>query len=278
MQEQCHRIVEARWFERTIVGLILFNAVLIGLETSPGIMAQHGQWLLLGNHVILGVFIVEAALKLAAVAPRLGRYFGSGWNQFDFAIIVLSFIPASGEFAMVARLIRLLRVLRLVTALPKLRLVVATLVHSIPSMVHVILLLAILFYIYGVLGYFLYHQHDPEHWGTLGTAMLTLFQVVTLEGWADIMRTAMEAKPFAWVYFVSFVVIGTFVVVNLFIAIVINNLEETKHHELETLAGAASRAQLLAELRGTMEALTRLEARLARGDQAPGDRTARGPN
>lgn len=267
MQEQCRRIVEARWFERTIVGLILVNALLIGLETSPDIMAQHGQWLLLGNHVILGVFIVEAAFKIAAVAPRIGRYFGSGWNQFDFAIIVMSFIPASGEFAMVARLVRLLRVLRLVTAIPKLRLVVATLVHSIPSMIHVILLLAILFYIYGVLGYFLYHQHDPEHWGTLGTAMLTLFQVVTLEGWADIMRTAMEVKPFAWVYFVSFVVIGTFVVINLFIAVVINNLEETKHHELEAMAEAPSREQLLTELRSTLDALARLEARLARSEE-----------
>lgn len=272
MQEQCRRITEAHWFERTIVGLILFNALLIGLETSPEIMAQQGQWLLLGNHLILGVFIIEAALKLGAVAPRIGRYFGSGWNQFDFAIIVLSFIPASGEFAMVARLIRLLRVLRLVTTIPKLRLVVATLVHSIPSMVHVILLLAILFYIYGVLGYFLYHQHDPEHWGTLGTAMLTLFQVVTLEGWADIMRTAMQVKPFAWVYFVSFVVIGTFVVINLFIAVVINNLEETKHHELEAMAETPSREQLLAELRGTLDALGRLEARLARSEDVAAGR------
>jgi voltage-gated sodium channel len=272
VQEQCRRITEAHWFERTIVGLILFNALLIGLETSPEIMAQQGQWLLLGNHLILGVFIIEAALKLGAVAPRIGRYFGSGWNQFDFAIIVLSFIPASGEFAMVARLIRLLRVLRLVTTIPKLRLVVATLVHSIPSMVHVILLLAILFYIYGVLGYFLYHQHDPEHWGTLGTAMLTLFQVVTLEGWADIMRTAMQVKPFAWVYFVSFVVIGTFVVINLFIAVVINNLEETKHHELEAMAETPSREQLLAELRGTLDALGRLEARLARSEDVAAGR------
>ncbi len=277
MQEQCRRITEARWFERTIVGLILVNALLIGLETSPEIMAQHGRWLVLGNHVILGVFIVEAALKIAAVAPRVNRYFGSGWNQFDFAIIVLSFIPASGEFAMVARLVRLLRVLRLVTTIPKLRLVVATLVHSIPSMVHVILLLAVLFYIYGVLGYFLYHEHDPAHWGTLGAAMLTLFQVVTLEGWADIMRTAMEARPLAWIYFVSFVVIGTFVIINLFIAIVINNLEETKHHELEALAGTATREQLLAELRTTMEALGRLEARLARSEEAAADKVrARG--
>src|SRR2546421_8485082 len=126
VQNVARRIVEARWFEPFMIALILFNAVLIGLETSPQFMARHDDWLHTGNDIILGVFIVEAALKIGAVAPRFRLYFGNGSNLFDFSIIVLSLVPATGEFALVARLIRILRVLRLISAVPPLRLIVAT--------------------------------------------------------------------------------------------------------------------------------------------------------
>lgn len=157
------RIVDARRFEPFMIGLILFNAVLIGLETSKGIVESHGIWLRLGNDIILGVFIVEAVLKITAVAPRLRLYFGNGWNLFDFSIVVLSLIPATGDFALVARLIRVLRVLRLVSAVPQLRLIVATLVRSIPSMGHVILLMGIIFYVYAIMGFHLFEAHDPKN-------------------------------------------------------------------------------------------------------------------
>jgi voltage-gated sodium channel len=127
---------------------------------------------------------------------------------------------------------------------------------------HVLLLLSILFYIYGVMGYHLFRAADPERWGTLGAALLTLFQVVTLEGWADVMAKAMEHRPFAWVYFITFVVIGTFVVINLFIAVVINSLEDAREQELEQLTAPPDHAELMAELRNTRDALARLEARL----------------
>jgi len=257
-------IVEARWFEPFMIGLILFNAVLIGLETSPEFMVDYGHWLHVGNDIILGVFIVEATLKMIAVAPRLRLYFGNGWNLFDFSIVVLSLIPATGEFALVARLIRVLRVLRLVSAVPQLRLVVATLVRSIPSMGHVILLMSLVFYIYAVTGFHFFADDDPEHWGSLGAALLTLFQLVTLEGWVDVMEAAMEAHPFAWVFFVSFIMLGTFVVLNLFIAVVINNLEQSKLEQLERLEEPVTHEEVMRELERTRNALRDLQAKIGR--------------
>ena len=262
MKAFAKRIVEARWFEPWMIGLILFNGVLIGLETSQEFVATYGGWLHLGNDIILGIFIIEVVLKLAAVAPRFGLYFGNGWNLFDFTVVVLSLIPATGGFALVARLIRVLRVLRLVSALPQLRLIVATLVRSIPSMGHVILLMSIIFYIYAVTGFHLFREHDAAHWGTLGAALLTLFQMVTLEGWVEVMDTAMEAYRWSWVYFVSFVLIGTFVMLNLFIAVVINNLDASKAAELEELRDPVTHDEVLRELERTRDALAALQRRL----------------
>lgn len=262
MRAWCDKVVSARWFEPAMIGLIIFNGVLIGLETFPDFVARYDGLLHLGNNIILGIFIAEAALKITAVAPRIGRYFGDGWNLFDFSIIVLSLIPATDEFALVARLIRVLRVLRLVSGVPQLRLIVATLVRSIPSMGHVILLMSIIFYIYAVTGYHLFHEHDAEHWGNLGAALLTLFQMVTLEGWIDVMDTAMEALPWSWVYFVTFVLIGTFVMLNLFIAVVINNLEASKVAELEALEQPPGRDEIVEELKRTREALSVLQRKL----------------
>ena len=264
MKAFAQRIVKARWFEPFMIGLILFNAVLIGLETSKEFVERYDGWLRVGNDIILGVFIIEAVLKIVAVAPRFRLYFGDGWNLFDFSIVVLSLIPATEDFALVARLVRILRVLRLVSAMPQLRLIVATLVRSIPSMGHVILLMSIIFYIYAVTGFHLYHEHDAERWGSLGAALLTLFQMVTLEGWVDLMEQTQEAMPFAWIFFVSFILIGTFVVLNLFIAIVINNLESSKVEQLEQLDEPATQSEVLEELRRTRAALQELERKIAR--------------
>ena len=262
MKAFAQRIVEARWFEPFMIGLILFNAVLIGLETSKEFNARYEDLLHAGNHIILGVFILEAALKITAVAPRFRLYFGNGWNLFDFSIVVLSLIPATEDFALVARLVRILRVLRLVSAVPQLRLIVATLVRSIPSMGHVILLMSIIFYIYAVTGFHLFHEHDPERWGSLGTALLTLFQMVTLEGWVDVMETAMELHDWSWIYFVSFVLIGTFVMLNLFIAVVINNLDASKSEKLEELRGETTHEEVLQELERTRDALSNLQRKI----------------
>lgn len=262
MKRWAQRIVETRWFEHFIIGLILLNGVVLGLETAPAIVAEYGQWLERINQIVIAIFVVEAALKIIAVAPQLNRYFGNGWNLFDFSVVVLSLLPATGEFAMIARLARLLRVARLLSTIPELRLIVSTLVRSIPSMGHVLMLMSIIFYIYAVAGYHLFHEHDPTHWRNLGISLLTLFRIVTLEDWTDVMYTAMELHPSAWVYFVSFVVVGTFVVINLFIAVVINNLEEAKAERLAELQQPPTRNEILVELRQTREALARLQKKL----------------
>lgn len=262
MQSLARRLVADSRFERLIIALIVLNGVLVGLETSHSVVERFGSVILWAHHLILAAFIAEAALKITAVAPQWRRYFGDGWNLFDFTIVVLSLLPFTGELSMVARLVRLLRVLRLVSALPKLRMVVATLVHALPGMGHVVLLVMLLFYVYAVAGWHLFHAHDTERWGTLGDALLTLFQVATLEGWAEVMRDAMQVQPYAWIYFISFVVIGTFVMINLFVAVVINSLEETKAStDAQARAGAAD-ASLAEDLRVAREALARLEARL----------------
>ena len=258
----CRRMVDANRFEYLIIAIILFNAALLGLGTSPAIERDYGSLLHMGNNVILGIFVVEALLKLAARWPRPQSYFTDGWNVFDFTVIVLALIPATGEFAIVTRLFRLLRVVRLISTIRDLRLIVAALVRSIPSVGHVLILMSIVVYIYAIMGYHLFHRHDPDNWRDLGTALLTLFNILTLEGWTEVMDSAMAAYPWAWVYFVSFVVLGTFVVINMFIAIIINNLDEAKIERLRELEGPASREELLREIRATQATLRRLEQRI----------------
>ena len=256
------RLVSAPGFEIGIIVVIIANAILLGMETSPALNERYGTWMHIGNWIALGIFVLEALLKMIALAPRIDKYFHDGWNIFDFSVIVFALIPATGSFAMIARLARLLRALRLISTIRELRLIVAALVRSIPSVFHVIMLMSIIIYIYAIIGYQLFHAHDPDNWGNLGICVLTLFNVITLEGWTEIMATAMELHDWAWVYFVTYVVIATFVVINLFIAIIINNLDEAKAERLQELQAPASREEILREIRSTQEALRRLEQRL----------------
>jgi voltage-gated sodium channel len=264
MIEFARRLTQAPAFERFILLLIVVNGAVVGLETQAG-LAEHLRTLFQAIYlVVLIAFMVEAALKILACWPRPQDYFTNGWNLFDFGIIVLSLLPAAGAFATVARLGRLLRVLRLVTALPKLRLMVATLVRCIPGMGHVLSLMGILFYVYGIAGFHLYGTHDPAHWGTLGQALLTLFQIATLEGWVEIMNKALELGPLHWTYFLSFVLLGTFVVVNLFVAVVINSLEESHREVAEAEAQALMQGgpDALRDLKQVRAMLSEIDARI----------------
>ena len=260
MRELAERVVESDVIRVGIIALIILNGIVIGAATSDTVVRHAGAWLRHLDDIILWIFVAEVVLKLCAVWPNPGRYFRDPWNDFDFTVVALSLIPATGQFATVARLLRLLRVMRLISAIPELRLIVSTLLRSLPSMGHVVLLMSIVFYIYAVAGYHLFHHHDPQNWGNLGLSLLTLFRVVTLEDWTDVMYTAMDLHPLAWIYFVSFVVVGTFVIINLFIAVVLNNLEASKRKQLEGCP--ISREDLLAELRELREAAARIENRL----------------
>lgn len=266
MRAACRKIVANPWFDRFIISLILLNAVVLGLETSPYMVSRYGEIMEFVNHFVLTVFVLEAGIKITAVAPRFNLYFGDGWNLFDFTIVVLSLIPNTGNFAMIARLARLLRVMRLISALPELRLIVSTLVRSVPGFANVIFLLSIIFYMYGVAGYHLLHEHDPVHWRNLGTSLLTLFRVLTLEDWTDVMYTAMKLNPHMWLFFLSFVVVATFVVINLFIAVVINNLEAAKRERLDAEDDDSLRS-VQRELEAAQQSLRKLAGEINKLEQ-----------
>lgn len=236
MTRLAHRIVSSRTFQRFIVGVILFAGVLSGLETSVELAARFGHALRLLDAGILAIFILEIGLKIAAHGRRPLQFFRDGWNIFDCAIVVLCLTPGGGSLGIVLRLARVLRLLRLVTALPKLQLLVGALLRSLSAMGYVGILLAMLFYMYAVAGVHLFSRSD-EDFGTLGAALLTLFRVVTLDDWGNIYARAAEHAPAfkVAVYFVTFILFGTMIVMNLFIGIILNSLSET-HAEIERSA------------------------------------------
>ena len=268
MIQFCRKITEWRWFERIIIGLIILNAIVLGIETYPVIAVPYEPVLLSINRIVLIIFVIEAVLKITAATPVFSRYFGDGWNLFDFSIVVFSLIPQTGEFALIARTIRLLRILRLITAVPELRLIVATLIKSLPGLGNVILLISIVFYIYAIAGYHMFHDHDPFHWGSLGVSLITLFRVLTLEDWTDVMYSAMELYPWAWIFFISFVVVAAFIVINLFIAVVINNLHKAQH-EMELVLDEKLDAEILHTLNESRNSLERIERALAKRQKQP---------
>ena len=244
MSRLAAHIVAAPLFQRAIVAVIALAGVLAGLETSAALVERHRALLHSLDVIVLAVFALEAVLKIAAHGRQPWRYFADGWNVFDFAILVVCLLPVGGPFAAVLRLARALRLLRLVTALPKLQLLVGALLNSLSAMGYVSLLLGMMFYIYAVAGVHLFGAHDPAHFGTLGAALFSLFRIVTLDNWADIYATQLAHVPVAKavIYFVTFILFGTMIVLNLFIGIVMNGMTEM-HAEL----AESDRAKHLAE-------------------------------
>lgn len=220
-----------------VLCLIVLNAAVMGLETSAWVNRTWGPSLLALEHAIQAVFVVEVLIRIAAHGSRPLSFFRDGWNVFDFGVVAVSLLPVAGPFATVARLARVLRVARVVSGLPELRLIIGTMLRSIPSLGHVVLLLGLLMYIYGVLGYYLFGRIDPEHWGSLGRAVRTLFIIITLEGWVEIQRAGGPTTLGIWMFYASFIVVAVFVVINLFIAVVLNNLENTRRDESAVAAG-----------------------------------------
>ncbi|MDI1248041.1 MAG: ion transporter [Lacunisphaera sp.] len=274
MSRFAQHLVAHRVFQGFIIGVILLAGVLAGVETYPALVAAWGPWLRWLNHAVLAIFVVEIILKFAACGRKPRRYFADGWNSFDFLIVALCFLPAAGPFAAVLRLSRVLRLLRLVSALPKLQLLVGALLKSLSSMGYVSLLLALMFYIYAVAGVHLFGQADPGDFGSLPAALFTLFRVVTLDNWGDAFERVATAAPglVVTLYFVTFIVLGTMIILNLFIGIVMNSMAEM-HRELEegaaegrpaTAPAIALRAieEQLAALQGQVRA-ARCEAELA---------------
>jgi voltage-gated sodium channel len=233
MTARARKIVESRPFRSFIVAVILGAGVLAGVETNAAFVARHANLLRSLDAAVLGIFVSEVILKLVACGRQPLDYFRDRWNVFDFTIVALCLLPVGGPFAGVLRLVRTLRLLRLVSALPKLQLLVGALIKSLSSMGYVGLLLGLIFYIYAVSGVHLFGQAAPGHFGNLSAALLSLFQMITLDDWRTMYDSAQTAAPFAATpYFVSFILLGTMIMLNLFIGIVMNSMAEM-HAELD---------------------------------------------
>ncbi|MDM7324683.1 MAG: ion transporter [Thermus sp.] len=273
--------VEGGPFQTLSVAVILLAALLVGLETYPGVV-QALPWLPWGNALVLGFFILEAFLRFVATWPRVQRYFGDGWNLFDLVVILASFLPETGAFAPVARVLRLLKVLRLVRFAEELQIILLALVRAVPAMSYVILLLFLHFYVFAAAGVFLFRENDPVHFANLHTALLTLFRVMTLEDWTDVMYTQMygcdrygygfaeglcthpRAMPWAAFYFVVFVLLGTVIFLNLFVGIIVNTMDEMRRRHQEVslpLSREEELKRLEEELGSLMERVRRLRER-----------------
>jgi voltage-gated sodium channel len=264
------RIVSSNTFDWIITGVILLQAIALAIEATPAILSigkdvellEAGTFSIIQS-LVIAVFIVEAALRLIAVYPRPQRYFKDPWNCFDFAIIILSVIPISGQFSTIARLVRLLRITRLVTKSNELRAIVSTLVRSIPSIFNILILLSILFFIYAIVGHHLFRNADPEHWSSFPTSLITLFQIITLEGWVNIMEPIVTGLGLIyWVYFASFIVIGTFIIINLFISVIVRKSEEAYKQVQRESGIPITQQEVIQEIKEIRRILEELEKRI----------------
>jgi voltage-gated sodium channel len=249
-------IMEGPTVRNGIISVILFNAVLLGMETSPALMAEWGTVIRTLDRACLAIFTVEIALKLLAFGFR---FFRSGWNVFDFVIVGVALIPGAQTFS-VLRAMRVLRILRLISVAPQLRRVVEGFIRALPGMASVFLLMAIIFYVGAVMATKLFAASFPELFGTLGRSAYTLFQVMTLEGWSDaITRPVMEVYPYAWAFFIPFIMVTTFAVVNLLVGLVVNAMQEAADDGSPDTA-ARNHSEVLERLRA-------IELRLAAGEK-----------
>ena len=260
--EKIQRLVNSAAFQRFILAMIVISGILVGFETYPafGDGTPAGNVINLVQNVILWIFVAEIVLKIAACGSRPWNYFRQGWNLFDFAIVVVCFLPLrDARFATVFRLARLLRTLRMVTILPRLQVLVGALLKSIPSLGYIGILLGLHFYVYACAGTFLFGQNDPQRFGSLHETALTLFQVLTLEGWNDVLATQYNGSdaeyPDSWkaiweakrpgyrqslgqpiaaaIYFVTFILLGTMIMLNLFTGVIITSMEEAQVERAE---------------------------------------------
>lgn len=233
------RVAVRNWVENPLIQncimiLIVINAIVLGLETVPSVMQEYGVILLATDSVILGVFVVEILLRL--YAHRLA-FFRDPWSLFDFTVVGIALIPASGPLA-VLRALRILRVLRLLTLVPSMRRVVGALMASIPGLGSIGLVLLLIYYVFAVIATKLFGANFPQWFGSIGESLYSLFQIMTLESWSmGIVRPVMEVHPNAWIFFVIFILIATFTMLNLFIAIIVNAMHSfTEEENRETQA------------------------------------------
>ncbi|HMY10546.1 MAG TPA: ion transporter [Turneriella sp.] len=241
------QIASSRFFQNFITVVIVLASMLVGIETYPEIEKQYHKLLHTLDLLIIGIFTLEVVIKIGAEGRHPLRYFRDPWNVFDFVIVTACYLPFENQYITVLRLIRLLRVLRLLRAFPKLQILVGAIFKSIPSMGYVSLLMGLLFYVYAIAGVLLFGKNDPVHFGNLNSSLLSLFQTVTLEGWVELMNIQLHgcdkigyeafrelctqpARSYvAPLFFISFILVGTFVLLNLFIGVILTGMEEARN-------------------------------------------------
>ena len=263
--------------ERFIMALILLNAVTLGLETSDRVMARYGTLLTVIDRAVIAVFVVEI---LGRFIVQRGAFFRDGWNIFDSLVVGIALAPATAGFS-VLRALRVLRLLRLITAVPALQRVVGGLIGALPGMGSILLLIGLVFYVSAVMAVNLYGKEFPELFGTLGTSLYTLFTIMTLEGWTnDVVNPIMDKHPYAWLFFIPFIIITTFWVLNLFIGIIVNAMQE-EHAKAEAELMHDETAPLVREVQELKAEIVALRQEFSGGAKrqstARGGRRARKP-
>lgn len=257
--ELVRKILEDRRFERVVLTAIVINAITLGLETSKTVMDRAGSVLHAIDHVLLAIFVVELVAKMLVYGRQFWR---DPWSVFDFAVVSITMLPATGNLS-ILRALRIVRALRLITAIPSLRRVVGSLLAAIPSMGAIILLLLLINYIFAVMTTQLFGSEFEKYFGTLGESFFTFFQIMTLEGWAnEVVRPVMEKHPWAWMLFVPYIVLTSFMVLNLFIGIVVDAMQQQalKTREAVIEVTETEYAQLMREITAL-----RSELRLVKG-------------
>ncbi|MER7057253.1 MULTISPECIES: ion transporter [unclassified Streptomyces] len=275
LARRCSAVIEARWFAVTVFALILANAALLGVETYSGLVADWHHWLRLAEHACLAAFTVEIVLRLAAHADRPQGFFKDPWNLFDLAVVLCAFLPVIRENTTVLRLLRLARVLRTARFLPQLRIVLVAVARSLPGTLSFLLVGALLLYMYAMVGWVFFGHHDPEHYGSLGRAVLTLFLLMTLDGIGDAVHAGLDISRWSLLYYASYVLLASFVLVNVLIGVVITSLDEAREMDQEEPRADTQRpernpaepvqpVQLLRRIETARRALDELEHDLAR--------------
>lgn len=222
MRERLQQWVESSVFQNAIIAIIVLNAITIGLETEPGVVAATGTLLFRLDRIFLAIFVVELLAKLFVYR---GKFWSNGWNVFDFIIVGIALVPASGPFS-VLRALRILRAFRLLSQVPSMRRVVTALASAIPGMGSIVLVLMVVFYVSSVMATKLFGPSFPQFFGGVGDSMFSLFQIMTLESWSSgIVRPVLDVYPYAWVFFVPFIVITSFAVLNLFIGVIVDSMQ-----------------------------------------------------
>jgi voltage-gated sodium channel len=245
MTEKIKKFIESKIFSNSIIALIIINAFVLGAESYQEISEKHGEVLRAIDHAILYVFVVELVLRIWVYRFK---FFKDSWNIFDFIIVAVSLLPANEAFS-VLRALRVLRILRLISAFPRLRRVVQGLLHAIPGIGSIGAILVILFYVFAVISTKLFGAEYPDWFGNLHLSLFSLFQIMTLEGWADMVRKIMETHPYAWIFFIIYILVSTFTVLNLFIAVIVDAMQS--NHETE-VAEDAQEHKLLNEIKAEL--------------------------